>query len=661
MPAIAATAAAAFSEFIATATAGTALASAGVAVANGALALAGSLGVGSMISAWGTVASFASLAMTPKISASSPGGQISLKLDPTAPAPIALGKTAAAGTIIYRATFGTTNRFLGIVTALSIAGPIQSIEGFYVNGTLIGFSGSPPKATDAFYGDGTGYLWQYSRLGASTDTAYMLTAADWDSQTLPGITSAHKNTGIATLLNIYRWKGDAKNPRFPSGVPKQYVVIKGVKAYDPRLDSTYPGGSGTQRLATPSTWAWTENPYILALNWLLGWQQNSKRVAGVGVPWAAIDVAAFVSGANVADTNSWKCGGLVTTADDKWEALAAILQAGGGLPVGPGAMVSCLVKTSRTSTFTLTAADVIGDVEVTNTLPRRARFNRVIPQYRSETHDWQVVAGAAISGAAFLTADGGEIRTREVNLPLVQNATQAAQLAYYDLADTREGLVMTLPCGPRLLNARVGDCCTVQLPEIGYASQKMIIIGREHDPASLQVTLTLRSETDAKHATALAQTGGAPPTPSLTFNNPTTMAAPAAGDWAISGTTISNGTDAIPAIVITGACTNAMAAQVLFEYKKTADSVWIPLDLKLPDVTRVEIIGVAGSTSYDVRSSYVNGWGYYSTATTEGSVTTGAATVTPPGTYEPPLPPGYTPETPNDTWVSGPNPDVIAF
>jgi len=661
MPQIAVAAAVAFSEFIATATAGTFLASAGVAAANGALALAGSLGAGSFISAWGTVASFASLAMAPKISASSPGGPISLKLDPEAPCPIAFGKTAAGGNIVYRGTFGTKNIYLGIITVLSIGGPIQSIEGFYVNGNLTTFTGSPPAAV-GHYSTPSPFMWQYTRLGATSDTAYMLTASDWaGSETLPGITSAHKLTGMATHLTIYRWKSDAKFPKFPNGVPKQLTVVKGILAYDPRLDSTYPGGSGAHRLATPSTWAWTENPYIIALAWLLGRQANSKRVFGVGVPWASIDVAAFVAGANVADTNSWKVGGVVTTGDDKWEVLAAILQAGGGLPVSLGALISCMVKTPKTSTFNLTAADVIADVEVTNTLPRRARFNRVIPKYRSEVHDWQIVAGAAISVAAYLTADGSELRTREVSLPLVQQAAQAAQLAYYDLADTREGLVFTVPCGPRLLNARVGDCCTVQLPEIGYASQKCLVIGREHDPASLQVTLTLRGETDAKHALALAQTSGAPPTPTLDYGSETDMDPPDAGDWAVSGTTISNGTDAIPAIVITGACTNDMAMYVLFEYKKTADSVWISLPAQATDATRVEITGLAGSTSYDVRSSYVNGWGYASTTTAEGTVTTGTAAVTPPTTYDPPLPPGYTPETPLDPWVSGPNPDVIAF
>ena len=583
------------------------------------LALGGASGVGSFISAWGTVASFASLAMgPPKVSAGSSGGPVGIKLDPEAPAPIVLGRTAAGGNIVYRNTWGRNNRYLGVLEVLSIGGPVEDIEEFWVNGEQVpSFTGTPPAAT----GNYADFIWQYEKLGDHNETAFTFTAADWDGETPPGWTSAHKLSGMAKVFTIFRWKKTAENPKFPGGMPKHYTVLKGVKAYDPRKDSTYPGGSGSHRLATPSTWEWTENPYLIALKWLYGLYANGVRVAGVGSPWASIDVAAYVAGANVADANGWTVGGVVNTADDKWEVLAAILQAGGGLPISLGATISCLVKTPKTSTFNVTAADVTSEVEIVNTLPRRARFNRVIPKFRSEDHAWQVVPAAAISVAAYLTADAGEIRTREVSLPLVQAVDQAAQLAYYDLADTREGLVFTVNCGPRMLNARVGDCCTVQLPTIGYASQKCLVIGREVDPMSLQVTLTLRSETDAKHALALSQTGTAPPAPSLPVGDPSTIDQPDADDWTATGGLAANGA---PAVILTGTVDNDMAVAMVVEYKKAADSTWIPFGGDLPaSTTRVEIAPLASNTSYDTRVSYRNSFGALSTPRTEAAVTTG--------------------------------------
>jgi hypothetical protein len=83
-------------------------------------------------------------------------------------------------------------------------------------------------------------------------------------------------------------------------------VIKGVKVYDPRLDSTYPGGSGSCRALDEATYVYSENPWLHALTFALGRFQNGKRVMGVGMPIASIDVAAFVEAANIADANGWK-------------------------------------------------------------------------------------------------------------------------------------------------------------------------------------------------------------------------------------------------------------------------------------------------------------------------------------------------------------------
>jgi hypothetical protein len=74
---------------------------------------------------------------------------------------------------------------------------------------------------------------------------------------------------------------------------------KGAKVYDPRLDSTVTGGSGSQRAATQSTWAWDDNasrnPALQLLWFLLGWKINSKLALGMGLPPARIDLPSFIT------------------------------------------------------------------------------------------------------------------------------------------------------------------------------------------------------------------------------------------------------------------------------------------------------------------------------------------------------------------------------
>jgi hypothetical protein len=84
---------------------------------------------------------------------------------------------------------------------------------------------------------------------------------------------------------------------------------------------------------------------------------------------------------------------------------------------------------------------------------------------------------------------------------------------------------------------KAGDCLTVDEPEFGLNSQKVLITSRQVDPATAAATLTLRSETDAKHDFALGKTGTPPPTPSLTGVDPSIVQPPDIANWLCVGDT----------------------------------------------------------------------------------------------------------------------------
>ena len=77
------------------------------------------------------------------------------------------------------------------------------------------------------------------------------------------IDSNHRHRGCAKtvirceLLSGHEDKWESRSP----GVIT--AVVRGKKVYDPRADTTFPGGSGAQRLATPSTWAWSDNSALI--------------------------------------------------------------------------------------------------------------------------------------------------------------------------------------------------------------------------------------------------------------------------------------------------------------------------------------------------------------------------------------------------------------
>ncbi|ESQ83261.1 hypothetical protein AEAC466_13495 [Asticcacaulis sp. AC466] len=539
--------------------------------------------------------SLLSIALAPKPKVA--GGQSDFKADTDAGIPIVFGRTATGGNLVFQYPHGRKNRMLDLFTILSGCGPIEGIESFMADEQAVTFNASGVVTNTPSFKD---QMFMTTRMGAIPDLAL---SQPGGQATADGVftqwTSAHCLSGYASAWWVCQYDTEKLN-----SLPKPRWVLKGVKVYDPRQDSTYPGGAGPQRIDQPGTHTYSENPYLHAVKWLYGYWQNGKKVAGVGVPAENIDLPAFVAGANMAAAIGWKIGGVVTTKDSKWQILKAILQAGCGEPSELGAKVSCSFSGPRTSLATLTSNDLTSMPTLQAMMSRRDRINTVVPRYRSEEHNWEVVAADPVKVADYVTADG-EPRTKEIEYPLCQNLTQAGQLAAYDLVNAREFQPLTLPVKPRWLGYQPGDCITVNIPELGLNSQKAVIIKRSSpDPATGAVTLTLRSETDAKHAFALGTSAVPPPTPGLTVPDFTSVIAPAVGAFSASVGYLTSGANALPAITVTGVGDNPFATDILIEYRIVGTSEWVLWTSAPATTTRFTITGLDAGQTYEIAVSY---------------------------------------------------------
>ncbi len=589
------------------ATAGAALAGVGLASAVGfgvgtVTTLGGALGISSSVMAGILLATAAidlsmiSSAVFPKESQG--GQQTSWKADPYAGIPYVMGRTLTSGNIVARMVRGDSNMFEGFTTVLSL-GPINGYETTFMNKTTMTWSHDPEiypdiaAATNAY----SGYVWEHRTRGLCPAPI-----APGATEAYPNWGPDHKLSGLAAVHNTFCTNSKAKDNL--TGEPQPAWIIEGVLVYDPRQDSTYPGGSGPCRALDESTYVYSENPHLHALTWLLGRWQNGIRVAGIGAPVSSIDMAPYVDGANLDDARGWKIGGQVyTRPDTPWNSLKAMLQAGGAQPVLIGGRYSCINRAPRVSLATITRNDIVGKCTLSATQSRRNRINGIVPIYRSEEHDWEMTSGAGVLVDAYIAIDGDE-RTKEVSYSLVQNVNQASQLATYDICDAREIGPGSVPLGPAWLNYRVGDCVTFA-PEDGF-SLKTIITGRGIDAQTATITYTLRGETDGKHAFALGQTGVAPAIAQYSYDPG--VVAPT-NDWNVAGTTLQDNGESVAALVATGACSDANADAVVFDYRVHAadqdlEAGWIGASLEGPGVTRKEITGVTSGTTYDVGVRY---------------------------------------------------------
>lgn len=506
MPQIAAVASAAFTYVSGAATA---------AAAGSALSLGQTLTVAALNVAGSLATTAIASALSPSVGVEGSPTQFQLNTD--AGIPFAFGRVAAAGIVAHRDSYGATLRYQSVVATLSGAGPVQGNYSIRIDDELTTF-GAGGAATS---GDHVGALWFTIKDGAQPDTALSSPSGLELSVTLPNWGADYKMNGrSAFMITCYE---NSKYSEYRRGFPKPLVEFDGKYGYDPREDGTYPGGVGSCRINDPTTWVAIDNPIIAALNWAIGMWEGDSGGGAYGVPYACslvggvgssidgIDVAAFVNAANVAEANGWGIAALPTTKDDKFQVLTALLQAGGAYPSRNAGRISCVTYgEAQASVVTVTAVDTAGPVEVNLGQSRLERINTALPKYWSSNHRWQMTQLGPVSNSAWVTEDGGTKRSRGIDFPYVGDADQAAQLAYYAIADAREAVTGRVPFKPHMRQVQPGDCFTFDEPGFLLDGVKVKCLRRSIDPMTLKVMIEFRQETDAKHAAALAQTGSGP-------------------------------------------------------------------------------------------------------------------------------------------------------
>lgn len=120
--------------------------------------------------------------------------------------------------------------------------------------------------------------------------------------------STRRFTGLSYVYLRYRLTGltSKTDSPFAQGIPTRITIDgDGALVYDPRLDSTVAGGSGSHRANNQATWEWDEdacrNPALLLLWYLLGWKINGIGSLGCGIPPDRIDLESFAVAANLCD------------------------------------------------------------------------------------------------------------------------------------------------------------------------------------------------------------------------------------------------------------------------------------------------------------------------------------------------------------------------
>lgn len=425
------------------------------------------------------------------------------------PQPYLMGRCYSGGVKLYDVGYGgkingVYNPYRFMVIGYSCCGPVEELEALQFDYQTISFDGSGEAV--GYYSE---YFWRDYQLGERPEAD----ALSPHFSGTPQWGSSYKLSGHAAIGHSFIWS--KKGKRFTGGqIPAIGAIWKGVKVYDPRLDSTYSGGSGSHRIADESTWEYSRNPALHALTYAYGRYVNGVKVFGVDLGEAAIDIDQAVAWANTCDTNGWYVDGTIYEPGDKWNNLKRICECGAAEPLLEGGMLHFDYQAPRTSLGTI-GSDDLADGQLTSRFGRawKERKNTLVPRYRSEVHQWNYVQSAALSRAAWVTADG-EVKSDERQWDLVTDKDQVAQLGMYALFQMREAGPISFTCKPHMRAYGPGDCLTL-LEELGAhpdGQVKVVIRRRSIDPISGTVTFECEAESDAKHTISLNESGTAPDT-----------------------------------------------------------------------------------------------------------------------------------------------------
>lgn len=450
------------------------------------------------------------------------------------------GDVAMATDIRYVEPSGTDQEYVDHIIAVA-AHKVTSIGQLWIDDLLAWTSDGGPQ------GKFVGYLTVDTVLeGGASNYIAINGGAKWGA--------SRRLTGCAYIHVRIKRTGNSKKADSPfvSGLSSRLTVVgNGMPVYDPRFDSTVPGGSGPQRADNQNTWSFNtsgleqgRNPALQMLAQQLGWRINGKVSVGCGTPPSRINLASYITAANLCDepvtiadgsTQKRYVGAGVFGEDtDPASTLTAIAVACNGALRDGGGKLGFTIRHNDLGApaVDLTDDDVIGPGTWEPVPDLAEGFNVIRGRYCDPSANslFQLVDYPEVR----LDSPDGVDRILTLDLPLIDNAARAQRLAKQVLERRQYQGKFTANFNARAWNAKVGDVVRVTLSAAGWVN-KLFRVEAQGISMGGSCPMILREEADAIYAWDAddrAPVTAAPPTVYDPLNSPLILGINQAGTTA---------------------------------------------------------------------------------------------------------------------------------
>ncbi len=410
--------------------------------------------------------------------------RLNVSLDPSTPRKVVFGTTAMPLDLRYHESSGTDQEYIDYIIAVA-AHKVASI-------TEIWFE---EKQAWTLAGGVTATYSGYLTVAVVTEG----TAANYIS--INGGTkwgSSRRLTGCAYLHLRIKRTGNVKKAESPlaSGLPSRVTVIgDGALLYDPRKDSTVPGGSGSHRANNQATWGAytnaddTDNPALHLLWWMLGWEINGKLSVGCGIPYNRIDMASFITAANICDENitlsiggtqkRYRASGTASDGDDRSDIINNLLISMNATLRDNGGKLTVTAMKNDLADYVLTfnENDMYGEFDWQQTRGLTEHYNVIRGRYVDPSANslYQMVDYPEIGFAA---SDGVE-RVLSVDLSYIEDGRRAQRLAKQILQRNQYRGMFSTTFNAKALGCQVGDVVRINLESLGWSNKLFRVVSQE--------------------------------------------------------------------------------------------------------------------------------------------------------------------------------------
>lgn len=411
-------------------------------------------------------------------------GRLNASLDPSTPRKAVFGTTAMNLDIRYIESSGTDQEYYDYIIATS-AHKVTSIDEIWFD---------DKKAWDSTYGTYSPY--------AGYLTVSLVTEGNASNYTpINGGTkwgSSRRLTGCSYVHIRIKRSGASDKVESPlvNGLPNRITIRgNGALLYDPRQDSTVPGGYGTHRADDQDTWgSYTnqddcDNPALQLLWWLIGWRINGKLSIGCGVPYQRIDMESFITAANICDENitlaaggtqkRYRTSGTASDSDDRMDIINTFLASMNGTLRDNGGRLTLTVMKNDLADYVIDFDDndILDDFSWNQTRGLSETYNIARGRYvdPSDNSLYQMIEYPEVGIAS---VDGIE-RVVTIDLPYVEEGRRAQRIAKQVLERNQYRGMFSATFTIKALGCQVGDVVRLSFGPLGWSNKLFRIVSQE--------------------------------------------------------------------------------------------------------------------------------------------------------------------------------------